>query len=426
MGIMSRPKSVLKPFSEKVMARIRTHDRLQFYEGPVRSGKTQSSLMSLVAYIQMHDVTTGMMSGNTVGSVIRNCIKPRWGFLDLCPKSRLIDSKGSMQIIVPTDHGEVTIYLFGASDSASDDPLRGLTLDFWYADEITKHHLNFVNEAMARLAAAEDPLMIWTSNPENPQLPLYVDYTDRFHAMSPEEKEAFGGYHEFHFTLEDNPIMTEAKIKKLALSYSGAEYDRKILGKRCVQEGLVYPDIDDRYFRPLDPGDVDVRYCAIDFGTDHATVMLFGGIYRGNKRDWRIVSEYYDKGSNKTTYDYYVDFLGECEALGVDPTKVTVAIDPAAKVLRIEFMKHGISVVKAKNDVLNGINFTRTGIYNGLLSFGDASKFKHLKQEFGTYAWDEKKAQTGVDAVIKQNDDAVDALRYFAYTFVRPVSGMTA
>jgi PBSX family phage terminase large subunit len=325
---------------------------------------------------------------------------------------------------VPTEHGEVTIYLFGASDSASDDPLRGLTLDFWYADEITKHHMNFINEAMARLAAADRPLMIWTSNPENPQLPLYTDYTDRYHAMSDEEKAKFGGYHEFHFELKDNPIMTDAKIQKLALSYSGAEYDRKILGKRCVQEGLVYPNIDLRYFRPIEPGDVKVQYCAVDFGTDHATTMLFGGMFRGNKKDWRIVAEYYDKGSNKTPYDYYVDYLAMCDTLGIDPTKVMIAIDPAAKVLRIEFVKHGLMVQKAKNDVLNGINFTRTIIYNGILSFGEVGKLKHLNQELGIYAWDPKKSLVGVDAVIKQNDDTVDALRYFSYTFIRPVAGM--
>lgn len=415
-------EATLKPFGEKVIKRIACTDALQFYEGPVRSGKTLASTLSLLYYIETHDVSVGMMTGDTAGSVTRNVIKGEFGLAGLCPGARGPTTKdNSFQIILPTSHGDVTIYIFGGGKANSDDQLRGLTADFWYADEITKHHKTFVAEAMARPAAADHPFMIWTSNPDNPNHWLYREYTDKFLAMTDEEKRTFGGYHEFHFALEDNPIMTRSKIDALKLRYSGFEYDRKVLGLRCVAEGRVYPRVDATFFRDFDRSEVDVQYCAIDFGADHPTVMLFGGFVKGNRKDWRIVAEYFDEKSDKTTYDHYIGYLDVCKRLGVDPNRVTIAIDPAAKVLRVEFIRHGLRVIKAKNAVLDGIEFTKSAIYAGVLSFH--TDVLDMMDEFGTYSWDPKASEHGEDKPIKQKDDRMDTLRYFANTFMRPLIG---
>lgn len=100
---------------------------------------------------------------------------------------------------------------------------------------------------------------------------------------------------------------------------------------------------------------------------------------------------------------------------------MTVAIDPAAKVLRLEFMKHGIPTVKARNDVLDGINFTRTVIHRGIQTFH--SSLKGLLKQFSTYSWDPKASERGEDKPIKVEDDRADALRYFDFTHMHPVIG---
>lgn len=409
----------LKPFGPKVMRRIMCTDALQFYEGPVRSGKTQASILSMLYYIATNPVSIGIISGNTVASVTRNVIKSKMGLLDLCPGSSIVTRDNATQVIIPTLHGDVMIYVFGGGKSNSEDQLRGLTADFWYADEITKHHMSFINEAMARLAASDHPYMVWTSNPDNPYNPIYTDHTDRYLRMTPEEKKAFGGYHEFHFVLEDNPIMTPDKIAALKLRYHDHEYERKILGLRCMAEGLIYPKVNASFFRDFDISKVDIRYCAIDFGTDHPTVMVFGGMFDRNKQDWRMVAEYFDEKSDKTTYDHYVGFLDMCKKLGADPNRITIAIDPAAKVLRQEFVQHGLHAVRAVNDVLPGIDFTRRAIYEGRMIFHKSMK-KTLK-EFGTYSWDPKASERGEDKPIKIYDDCMDTVRYFGYTFIRPM-----
>ena len=40
---------------------------------------------------------------------------------------------------------------------------------------------------------------------------------------------------------------------------------------------------------------------------------------------------------------------------------------------------------------------------------------KNLFKELSSYVWDEKAAERGEDAVVKQHDHAMDAMRYFVY-----------
>lgn len=410
--------SEVRPFSDKVIRRIATTDRLQFYEGPVRSGKTIASILSLIYYIGKYPVRQGIMSGATVGSVVRNVIKGDFGFTSLCPQSKLTTPQTGTQIEVQTSHGPVTIYVFGGGKSDSADSLRGLSADFWYADEITKHHESFVSEGMARVSASRHPFMLWTSNPDNPHHFLYTKYTDVYKQYTDEQKQDFGGYHEYHFTLSDNPAMTPAMIRKMELTYTGVEYRRKVLGERCIAEGLVYPGATEELICDGIPAsDVRIRYCAIDFGVNHATVMYLGGPRRSDPKRWHVVAEYFSKQEDKTTADFFEDFVTLCERHGVSWRDVEVAIDPAAGALKVEFMRRGARAFDAKNSVLDGIEYTRKALYNRWLTVSPTCR--HLLRQLSTYVWDEKAALTGVDRPMKVEDDCPDTLRYLAYTFMR-------
>lgn len=415
------PELVLKSFGPRVLRRIACTDALQFYEGPVRSGKTQASILSLLYYIATHDVSIGIMTGDTVGSITRNVIKSKMGLIDLCPGARgPVYRDNSTQVIIPTDHGDVTIYIFGGGKANSDDQLRGVTADFWYADEITKHHPTFVAEAMARLAAADHPFMLWTSNPDNPKHWLYTKYTDKYLAMTDEEKAVFGGYHEFHFRLEDNPIMTPAKIDALKLRYSGFEYDRKILGKRCIAEGLVYPYMDDSCVK-MPPEDVKVKYASIDFGTVHPTAMGWYG-RSPSTRAWYKVREWVatpEQSLSMTTSDYLDVFEAITAELGGIPRmNLTIDYGGGGEALAREAEKRRWMPVNPDKSVLDGISIT-----------GRLLKSHHLYispecpktiESLRIYRWDEKASERGETKPVKQDDDPADETRYAAATFIEP------
>lgn len=418
----------VKSSRDKIADCIESGGFLTVAEGSVRSGKTCTLLMAFAVYVIRSEERTFLLSGRTVKTAEQNCILEQFGLLNLIPGSeyRKVGESRAVVFHVRTPRGIVTkkIIVMGASDIRSYMALRGQTFGGWMADEVNMHDPEFVAEALRRTAVSKDRRHYFSLNPGAPKEWIYTDYLDRYEAMSDEEREQLGGYHYFHFTPDDNPAMTPQMLASLKAQYPEGShlYRRYVLGERCVAEGLVYPNVSESSFMDFDIADVDIRYCAIDFGATHPTVMVLGGPYNGNKRDWRIVAEYFDEASGKTTYDHYCGFLDVCRRIGADPNRIRVAIDPAARTLRDEFVKHGLQPVKAKNDVLPGIEFTRELIRSGRLLFHDT--LQDILGEFRTYAWDPKASETGQDKPIKLGDDRMDAIRYFTYTFVRPLIGL--
>ncbi len=71
--------------------------------------------------------------------------------------------------------------------------------------------------------------------------------------------------------------------------------------------------------------------------------------------------------------------------------------------------RHGtFKVRKANNSVLDGIRDTQTLLKLGYLHFSEGCS--DTIREFGLYCWDVQKPN---DVVIKENDHAMDDIRYF-------------
>ena len=133
-----------------------------------------------------------------------------------------------------------------------------------------------------------------------------------------------------------------------------------------------------------------------------------------NDRAIRIKEFYYDgrkKGVQKTDEEYYSAL--EKLADGFDIRHII--IDPSAASFITTIKKHEkFSVRKARNDVLNGIRTTMDLLNNDKLFFCKCCK--DTIREFALYRWDEKSPN---DRIIKENDHAMDDIRYFSYTVLR-------
>lgn len=81
-----------------------------------------------------------------------------------------------------------------------------------------------------------------------------------------------------------------------------------------------------------------------------------------------------------------------------------------------ELRKRGYKVVKAKNNVEDGIRVVGTKLNQEAIIFADSCV--NTIQEFGSYIWDEAAAAHGEDRPVKEHDHAMDALRYFVYTIL--------
>jgi len=91
-------------------------------------------------------------------------------------------------------------------------------------------------------------------------------------------------------------------------------------------------------------------------------------------------------------------------------------VDPAAASFIAELQKRRHTVLKAKNDVEDGIRRVGTLLNLGKLIF--SSSCVNTIKEFASYIWDPKAAKRGEDKPIKQHDHAMDAVRYFCYTIL--------
>lgn len=75
---------------------------------------------------------------------------------------------------------------------------------------------------------------------------------------------------------------------------------------------------------------------------------------------------------------------------------------------------------KAKNDVIPGILTTARYLQDGTVKVHRSCK--DAIREFGLYRWDEAATE---DKPIKENDHAMDDIRYFCFTILREKAGRT-
>jgi phage terminase large subunit len=140
---------------------------------------------------------------------------------------------------------------------------------------------------------------------------------------------------------------------------------------------------------------------------------------------WYLMDEYRysgrDTGVQKTDDDYVRDMERFTDKL---PQKyrhgVTIIIDPSAASFIASLRKRGFSIRKANNDVLDGIRRTAVYLKNGNIKIHRSCE--DAIAEFGLYRWDEK---ASADTVIKENDHAMDDIRYFSNTILKNKIGKT-
>ena len=126
---------------------------------------------------------------------------------------------------------------------------------------------------------------------------------------------------------------------------------------------------------------------------------------------FRVKEFYYDSRREKRqkTDEEYADAL---EALAAGREIRAVIADPSAASFMEVLRRRGWRVRKAENDVLSGIRTTarllRTGRIVICRTCTDAIR------EFGLYRWEDR--DRGTDRVRKENDHAMDDIRYFAAT----------
>lgn len=379
-------------------------------DGSVRAGKTIVMSFSFILWaMENFNFQNFILAGKTIGAFRRNVLFLLKIILRL--RGYKVKDKRADNLLIIRRRKTGTInyfYIFGGRDERSQDLVQGITAAGAFFDEVALMPESFVNQAIARCSV--DGAKLWFNcNPEGPYHWFKVEFLDKL-----EEKNLL----HLHFTMDDNPALTEETKARYKRMFAGVFYKRYILGLWVLAEGIIYDMWDEAKHLFDYQGEVYDEYgVAIDYGT--ASVMTFGlyGIMKrplGGDIVYLIKEYYYDAkktGRQKTDAEFADEFEAFLE--GISPK--VIYVDPSAASLKVELKKRGFyQVIDADNDVINGIRLVATFLSTG--RFFIERNCKDTIKEFGSYVWDPKAQERGEDKPLKQNDHAMDRNRYYIYT----------
>ena len=394
MGLSEKQRAILQfPYTN--------YDAL-ICDGSVRSGKT--SIMSLSFFLWAMSNFNGCAfayCGKSVGAVERNIVTPLLGIAYLRRNFDIRYNRGDHVITARRGGRENRFYLFGGKDESSYSLIQGITLAGVMLDEVALMPRSFVEQALARCSVSGAKFW-FNCNPENPEHWFRKEWL-----LKAPERNAL----HLHFTMDDNPGLSEQTRERYRTMYSGVFYQRYILGLWVMAEGIVYDMFDHTRnvysAPPIDMVDRSMRYIACDYGTTNPCVFLDiyddGEVVRVD-REYRWDSR--AKHRQKTDEEYADDFMAFMGA-----SWCVAYVDPSAASFIASLKRRGVYVLEANNAVLDGIRRTGTLFQRGQLVVHDTCT--GLLDELGSYRWDDKAAQRGEEKPIKQLDHAPDALRYF-------------
>ncbi|MGO5164159.1 PBSX family phage terminase large subunit [Fusicatenibacter saccharivorans] len=401
-------------------------------DGAIRSGKTVSMSLSFVMWaMSTFNGQNFAMCGKTIGSFRRNVLF----WLKLMLKSRgysVTDRRADNLIVIRKGDAENYFYIFGGKDERSQDLIQGITLAGVFFDEVALMPESFVNQATGRCSVTGSKFY-FNCNPDGPYHWFkrnWIDKTTGYlgaeaaarikQEAAAEQRDA--GLKEIlylHFTMDDNLSLSEEIKARYRSMYVGVFFKRYILGLWAAAEGIIYDMFDEKkhvkkyseYANLLINGN---RYVSCDYGTQNATVFLLWN--KGIDGKWYCTREYYysgrSEGKQKTDAEYADDLKK-----WLDGTKIrAMIVDPSAASFITELRKRGYKVLKADNDVLDGIRLVGTLLNQEKLVF-DAS-CTETRKEFASYIWDEKAVAGGEDKPVKQWDHCMDAARYMCSTVI--------
>ena len=292
-------------------------------------------------------------------------------------------------------------YIFGGRDESSASLIQGITFAGVLLDEVALMPQSFVEQACARCSVGGSRLW-FNCNPAGPSHWFY-----KMWILEAEKRNCL----RLHFTMEDNPSLTEAIRERYQRLYTGVFYRRFILGQWAQAEGRVYDFFEPDMVRKAPDGRFDQWYVSCDYGTVNPTSMGLWGRCGGV---WYRVKEFYFSSRQQQRQMTDEEYAAALKSLVGDRHLTAVIVDPSAASFIEVLRRHGWQVRKAENDVLSGIRLTADCLKDGRVVICEGCA--DCLREMDEYVWDLSSGTK--DRVRKEHDHAMDDMRYFVSTVI--------
>ncbi len=372
-------------------------------DGAIRSGKTLAMGLGffLWATATFRNQQFGVC-GKTLTALRRNLLS------EVLPRLRALgfhceEKRSDSLLLVRRGGRENRFYLYGGYDESSAALIQGVTLAGALFDEVALMPRSFVEQACARCSVAESRLW-FNCNPEGPQHWFYREWV-----LRAEERRALY----LHFTMADNPALSERIRRRYEGAYSGAFYRRFVLGEWSAAQGLIYD-----FFEPESYcGDVpdepwEKLRISVDYGTVNPTSF---GLWARKAGTWYRVDEYYHDSKAEGRQKTDAEYLEELRRLAAGREIERVIVDPSAASFIECVRRAGFRVSRADNSVSDGLRVTADLLKRRRIVI--CRNCGNCLREMAGYTWE--KGGNGRDAPHKERDHAMDEMRYFAMSVAR-------
>lgn len=377
-------------------------------DGAVRSGKTLA--MGLGFFLWAMSCFSGRrfaLCGKTRGGVRRNVVEELLPWLRKLGMT-VLDSRTAQVLTVRFGRQENEFYLFGGKDEGSAALIQGMTLAGVFLDEVVLMPRSFVEQACAR-CSVEGSRLWFSCNPEGPQHWFYKEWI-----LQADKRNCL----HLHFTMQDNPSLSQTVRRRYERLYTGVFYRRFILGQWCQAEGRVYDFFDTASVRPAPGGVFEQWVISCDYGTVNPASF---GLWGKQNGVWYRTDEFYFDSRREGRQMTDAEYAEKLRKLAGGRTIKEVIVDPSAASFMEVLRRNGWKVRKADNDVISGIRKTADALKEGRIVI--CERCTDCLREMDLYVWD---LEAGGDRVVKKNDHAMDDMRYFVTGVLMGSAGFAA
>jgi phage terminase large subunit len=216
----------------------------------------------------------------------------------------------------------------------------------------------------------------------------------------------------------DNPHLPPAYIANL-MAMEGMMKKRYVEGIWCGTDGLVY-DSWNPEIHQLDP---ELKWVDAKIGCDYGFAKPFAATLRLFDASGRVhhAREVYQARLQEATMVGAVQALCKIAEVDYGVRVSRVVSDPAAPAFIGALRAAGLPAIPANNDVETGIEAVRRRLAirsDGVPGLTISPRCRFTIAEMESYAYD---TDAAVDKVIKENDHAMDAVRYVEMDDAAPV-----
>lgn len=409
------PCGYVEMFYEPLPAQAKFHaseKKYRLYAGGFGSGKTLAGCMEAIKLAMRYPGNFGLIGAQTYPALRDTTRKD---FLNVVPEPFLKGGKlekafNNSENSIEFNNGSVIIF------RSMDEPnkYKSLNLGFFYIDELTEVSEKVWNMLESRLRRTTIPKRTGFAS-TNPEGGSWV-----YRKFVLERKK---DYDYFEAATTENVHLPADYVESMLESYSEEWIQRYIYAKWNVFEGRIYSQFvpEFPYVIPHQkPDPTHPIYVGIDSGLHNPTAALWASVNPRNG-DIYVFQEYYQKGALIEDHANKIKFMSRnlpIYAYFIDPeTQKRNAV--TGQSVRGEYIKNGIPVRLANNDVLAGIHKVASKFKqrpDGTPKLVISERCTNLIEELSQYRWEEntqvKTNKNEPEKPHKYKDHAPDALRY--------------